>query len=163
MNIIVAVDKNFGIGKGNELLAHIKPDLKYFKKITDGNIVVMGYNTYLSLPNGPLPNRTNIVITRKDIEINGAIVVHSLEELTEKLRSINTDKDVFIIGGASIYKQMLPFCEKLYITHIFHEFEADVFFPKLGEEWEIETTYCTKENIEHKYPHVFMIYKRKNI
>ena len=160
INMIVAVDKKWGIGKDNDLLAHIKPDLKYFKEVTKDNIVVMGYNTYLSLPIRPLPNRTNIVLTRKNIELEDTYVVNSIDKLYELLEEIKGDKDVFICGGASIYEQFLPLSEKLYITHIFHEFDADVFFPKLDEEWEIEKSTCNRENIDHKYPHVFTIYKR---
>jgi dihydrofolate reductase len=85
MNIIVAVDRNMAIGLGNKLLTHLKPDMEYFRKTTEGNIVVMGYNTYMSLPKRPLKNRINIVITKKDIELEGAIVVHSVEELMSRL------------------------------------------------------------------------------
>lgn len=161
INTIVAVDKNWAIGKDNKLLAHIKCDLEYFKRTTNGHIVVMGYNTYMSLPIKPLPNRTNIVITRKDIELDGCIVVNSIDNLFKKLDDIKDNKEVFIIGGASIYEQFLPYSDRLFITHIFHEFEADTFFPKVDDSWEIENVNAGRENIDHKYPHVFTIYKRK--
>lgn len=161
INMIVAMDKNNAIGKNNELLAHIKPDLQYYKRTTSSHIIVMGYNTYLSLPVRPMPNRINIVLTSKDINLDGAVVVHSIDELFLKLKEIGESKEVFICGGASIYKQMMPYADKLYITHIFHEFEADTFFPEIGEEWEIESVNADKENINHKYPHIFAIYKRK--
>ena len=109
INIIVAVDKNLGIGKDNKLLAHIKSDLEYFKRTTNGHIIVMGYNTYLSLPKKPLPNRLNIVLTKKDIKLEGAIVVHSIDELFNKLKEFGEDREVFICGGESIYKQMMPY------------------------------------------------------
>ena len=97
INIIVAVDKNLGIGKNNKLLAHIKSDLEYFKRTTNGHIIVMGYNTYLSLPKKPLPNRLNIVLTKKDINLEGSIVVHSIDELFNKLKKFGEDREVFIL------------------------------------------------------------------
>lgn len=158
INIIVAVDKNKGIGKNNSLLAHIKPDLKYFKNITKGNAVVMGYNTYLSLPKRPLSDRTNIVLTTKKIELEGAIVVHSIEELLSTIKDL--DIEIFICGGASLYRQMLPHANRLYVTHIFESFEADTFFPDINSQWEIEKVTANRENIEHEHPHIFTVYKR---
>lgn len=157
ISLIVAMDKNNGIGNKNNLLAHISCDLKYFKKTTDGHAIVMGYNTYMSLPKRPLPNRKNIVLTRKNIKLEGATVVNSIEEL---LKSLNPKEETFICGGDSIYKQMLTHADKLYITHIFSEFEADTYFPQIPEEWEITQSICQKENINHKYPHVFTVYTK---
>lgn len=157
ISLIVAMDKNNGIGNNNKLLAHISEDLKYFKRVTDGNTIVMGYNTYMSLPKRPLPNRRNVVLTSKNIELEGAIVVNSIEEL---LKLLNTEEETFICGGASIYNQMLPYADKLYITHIFDEFEADTFFPEITDEWEISESICHKENINHKHPHIFTIYTK---
>lgn len=162
INIIVAVDKNLGIGKNNKLLAHIKSDLEYFKRTTNGHIIVMGYNTYLSLPKKPLPNRLNIVITKKNIKLEGSVVVHSIDELFNKLKELGEDREIFICGGESIYKQMMPYCDKLYITHVFDNFEADTFYPEISDEWEVESINSTKENLLHKYPHVFAVYKRKS-
>lgn len=157
ISLIVAMDKNRGIGKENNLLAHISEDLRYFKRVTDGHTIVMGYNTYMSLPKRPLPNRKNIVLTTKDIKLDGALVVNSIEEL---LKLLNTDEETFICGGASIYNQMLPYADKLYITHIFNEFEADTYFPEITDEWEISESICHKENINHKYPHIFTVYTK---
>ena len=157
ISLIVAMDKNNGIGNKNKLLAHISEDLRYFKRVTDGNTIVMGYNTYMSLPKRPLPNRRNVVLTSKNIELEGAIVVNSIEEL---LKLLNTEEETFICGGASIYNQMLPYADKLYITHIFDEFEADTFFPEITDEWEISESICHKENINHKHPHIFTIYTK---
>lgn len=159
ISLIVAMDKNNGIGNKNKLLAHISEDLKYFKRVTDGHTIVMGYNTYMSLPKRPLPNRRNIVLTTKDIKLEGALVVNSIEDL---LKLLNTEDETFICGGASIYEQMLPYADKLYITHIFAEFEADTYFPGITEKWEISESICHKENINHKYPHVFTIYTKKS-
>lgn len=135
INIIVAMDKNGGIGKDNKLLAHIPEDLKHFKEVTSGHTVVMGYNTWLSLPKKPLPNRRNIVLTTKDIELDGAEVVHSIDELKDW---IDFDDEVFIIGGAKVYEQFLPYTDRMYVTHIMDEFEADTFFPRDDEDcWNI--------------------------
>ncbi len=157
ISLIVAIDKNRGIGNNNKLLAYIPEDLKYFKRVTNGHTIVMGYKTYMSLPVRPLPNRKNIVLTRKNIELPGAIVIHSIDEL---LKELNSDEEVFICGGASIYEQMLPHATKLYVTHIFDEFQADTFFPEITDEWHISESICSKENINHKYPHVWTIYTK---
>lgn len=160
LNLIVAIAKNNGIGKDNDLLAHISPDLKYFKKTTKDSVIIMGYNTFLSLPNGPLKNRINIVLTRKDIAIEGCLIMSSIEDLMANLSNICGNKEAYIIGGASIYKQFLPLVDRLYVTHIFSDFEADTFFPEIGPEWSITKTTASKENINHKHPHIFTIYEK---
>lgn len=160
ISMIVALDKNNGIGRDNNLLTHIPEDLKYFKRITNGNVVVMGYNTYMSLPVRPLSNRINIVITRKDIKLDGAIVVNNIDDLLKHLE-IYEDKEIFISGGASIYEQLMPYSNKLFITHIFDEFSADTFFPEIKkEEWKLSNITGDFENIKNKHPHVFAIYTR---
>jgi dihydrofolate reductase len=161
VNMIVAVDRNLGIGCNSKLLAQIKPDMDYFKRVTTNSIVVMGYTTYMSIPKRPLPNRINIVLTTKKIELEGTIVVSSVEALLNVLEGFNKDKEVFVIGGGSVYKQLMPYAERLYITHVFESFDADTFFPEITDEWEVENVTADKENIFHKHPHVFAIYKRK--
>ena len=162
INMIVAIGKNREIGRGNELLAHIPEDLKYFKKTTSGSIVIMGYNTYESLPFGALPKRENIVITRKDIDIPKAHVVNSIDAAVEKAKALQDDHEVFVIGGASIYEQFLPHASKLYITHIFEDFhDADTYFPQFEEGWKLQSIDGGSENIGHDYPHVFAVYERK--
>lgn len=160
---IAAVDEDFGIGKDNKLLAHIKPDLQYYKNTTNGQVIVMGYNTYHSLPKRPLPNRINIVLTTKQISIDGAMVVHSLQELLKAIEPFQASgKNIFICGGASLYKQMMPYVEKLYITHIFRKLNADTFFPTISEDvWALERAWFTQENLKHHCPHIFSIYRRK--
>ena len=158
ISLIAAIDKNRGIGNKNKLLAHIPEDLKYFKNVTNGHTIVMGYNTYMSLPVRPLPNRKNIVLTTKNIKLPGAIVLDSLEEL---FKEIPSEEEVFICGGASIYKQLLPYATKLYITHIFDEFEADTFFPEITKEWNLSETICNKESINHKHPYIWAVYTKK--
>ena len=111
MHAIVAADKNWGIGRNNELLVRIPNDMKNFRRLTEGNVVVMGRKTLESFPGGkPLPNRVNIVLTRQEgYDGKGAVVVHSEEELREELAKYT--EEIFIIGGESIYRMMLPYCE----------------------------------------------------
>ena len=112
MNIIVAVDKNWAIGKENKLLVSIPADMKFFRSTTTGKVVVMGRKTLESFPNGlPLKNRTNIVLTKdKNYKVKDAIIVHSIEEALEELKNYASE-DVYVIGGDSIYAQMLPYCD----------------------------------------------------
>lgn len=162
MNIIVAVDQNWAIGKDNDLLVSIPADMKMFRQETTGKVVVMGRKTLETFPNGlPLKNRTNIIITKnKDFQVKDAIVVHSIEEALEAVKDYPTE-DVYCIGGDSIYHQMLPYCDVAHITKIEFAYEADRYFPNLDEmpEWEIET-----ESEEHTYfnlEYSFVKYVRK--
>lgn len=159
ISIIVAIDEKNGIGKDNNLLAHIKPDLQYFKNITMDHTIIMGYHTYTSLPIRPLPNRNNIIITRKQITMEGVMVLHSIEEALKWIKQ-SKEKEVFICGGATIYEQFIPYADRLYITHIFHDFSAEVFFPSISNEWKIISTQANRENLEHKYPHLFTVYEK---
>ena len=155
MNIIVAVDNNWGIGYKNDLLVRIPNDQKFFREKTTGNVVIMGRKTLESFPEGkPLKNRTNIVITSdKSYKVDGAIVVHSIEEALRKIKNIPIE-NVFVIGGSSIYRQMISLCDTIYVTKISRTFEADTYFPNLDEmdEWKI-----TSESEEMIYNE--MIYK----
>ncbi len=120
----------------------------------------MGYNTYMSLPKRPLPNRTNIVLTRKDIALEGAHVVNSIDALKKSLETLQQG-EVFIIGGAQVYEQFMPLADRLYITHIFETFtEAEKFFPVISDEWHLKGITADRENIEHAHPHVFAVYER---
>jgi len=167
INMIVAVDKNFGIGYRNKLLTHIPEDLKYFKNVTKGHVLIMGYNTYMSLPKRPLPDRTTIVLTRKDKsshnELKDAIVCNSIDLIFEKLTTEDLkNKKVFVCGGESIYRQFMKYADTLYITHLFKEFKADTFFPKIEKDnWEISEVKADFENIHNKIPHIFTIYNKK--
>ncbi len=149
MNVIVAADKNWGIGKNNQLLVSIPADMKMFREETSGKVVVMGRKTLESFPNGlPLKNRINIVITsNKEYEVKGAIIVHSIEEALEEIKKYPAE-DVYCIGGDSIYAQMLPYCDVAHVTKIDFAYEADSHFPNLDEddEWEI-----TGESDEQTY------------
>lgn len=128
MNIIVAVDKNWGIGKGGGLLDHIPEDMKVFRETTKGKTVIMGRKTLLSFPNGkPLPNRTNIVITTdKDFQKDGVIVCHSLPSAIETAKKYAAEEDIFFIGGARVYNEAEKFCDTAYITKIEKAYDADV-------------------------------------
>ena len=138
MIAILAADKNWGIGYNNHLLVSIPSDMKFFRQTTTGKVVVMGRKTLESFPNGmPLKNRTNIVLTgNQNYQVKDAIVVHSEDELMEELKKYDTD-DVYVIGGESVYRMMLPYCDTAYVTKIDRAFQADTFFPNLDEmdEW----------------------------
>ena len=140
MQAIVAADNNWGIGYQNRLLVSIPSDMKFFRQKTKGNVVVMGRKTLESFPNGlPLKNRVNIVLTKnKNYQVKDAVIVHSEEELLEELKKYPSEK-VYVIGGESIYKMMLPYCDTVYVTKIDREFQADTYFPNLDqmEDWKM--------------------------
>ena len=142
MNIIAAVDANWAIGYRNELLVKIPNDQKWFQKITTGKVVVMGRKTMETFPNGmPLKNRTNIVLTGdRALRVKDAELVYGIEELLEKLRQYNTE-DVYVIGGESVYEELLPYCDTAYITKIDYTYQADRYFPNLDNDadWHIES------------------------
>lgn len=129
ISIIVAIARNFAIGKNNDLLFHLPNDLKRFKQITTGHPVIMGRNTFLSLPKGALPNRRNIVITDNPREkFDGCEMVFSVDEAVE---AVKNESEAFIIGGGMIYRQFFPVAGKLYLTIVHRDFEADTFFPEI--------------------------------
>ncbi len=130
LSIIVAIAQNGAIGKNNDLLWHLSDDLKRFKKLTTGHPVVMGRKTWDSLPKRPLPGRQNIVMTNNpDFSAEGATVVHSVNGLFKALK--DCDDEVFVMGGAAIYKALLPFCNRLYVTEVYRDYDADVYFPTI--------------------------------
>lgn len=159
MNLIVAVDKNWAIGNNGKLLISIPNDMKYFRETTTGKVVVVGKNTLMSFPNGlPLKNRVNIVLT-KDLEfkVKDALVVHSVEEALKELEKYNTE-DVYVIGGSSVYEQMLDYCDVAYVTYIDYSYQADKHFPSLDcrDDWKLveeseEQTYFDVEYYFRKY------------
>lgn len=158
MNLIVAVDSNWAIGKENKLLVSIPADMKYFRETTKGNIVIMGRKTLESFPGGmPLKNRVNIVITKnQEYKVKDAFVVHSVEEALEE--SKKHEGEVYVIGGESIYRAMLPYCKTALVTKIDHAYAADTYFPNLDEEegWHLvgeteEQTYFDLEYVFAKY------------
>lgn len=162
MNLIVAVDKNWAIGQDNKLLVSIPADMRFFRDETIGKVVVMGRKTLESFPSGqPLKRRTNIVVTRdKNFKLNDAIVVNSIEQALEAVKDYKSE-DVYVIGGASIYEQMLPYCNTAHVTKIDYDYHADTYFPNLDqmEEWRIvgesdEQTYYDLEYAFYKYSKV---------
>ena len=159
ISIIVAIASNFAIGKNNRLLWHIPDDLKRFKKITSEHTVIMGKKTYTSLPFKPLSGRENIVLTDIAGEIiTGCTMAYSIQQVIDLCK--NKD-ECFVIGGGSVYKQFLPIAETLYITWIYKDFNADIFFPEISEnEWKIVESeeHFSKEN---GFSYSFKTYKRK--
>jgi len=160
-SIIVAIADNNAIGRNNELLWHISEDLKRFKRITSGHKIIMGRNTYLSLPNRPLKNRTNIVISDNPGErFEGCEMAYSIEEVLAKC---STDEECFIIGGGMVYKQFLPLADKLYLTRVNKPFEADVFFPEFDlNEWEEIEKESHGPDQQNDFSYSFVTYTRKS-
>ncbi|MBE5730391.1 MAG: dihydrofolate reductase [Clostridiales bacterium] len=159
MRIIVAVSSDWGIGKDNKLLFSLKEDMRFFRETTMGKVVVMGKNTYLSLPKRPLKNRTNIVLSSTQFG-DGAISVSSMDALFAEVGKYDTD-EVYVIGGASMYRQMLPYCDIAYITKVKATAEADTYFTDLDAcpDWE-----CVRErDAEDTYPITFCTYKNNNV
>lgn len=127
MNLILAADKNWAIGYQGDLLTSLPGDMKYFRKTTLRKTVVMGRKTYESLPGGPLKNRENIILSRGEYAVEGATVVHSVEELLMLLEGKDTES-IFVMGGGEIYRMLLPYAKKVYLTKILAEFPADTYF-----------------------------------
>lgn len=160
MNIIVAIDNNYGIGKNNDLLISIPEDMKFFRKMTTDSVVIMGKKTLESFPNSkPLKNRINIVITTDtNYNVEDAIVVHSINDAITEAKKY--EKEIFTIGGASIYKQFIDIVNTLYITKIYKNFNAEVFFPEIDEnKWLI--TPLSDIQYYNDIPYQFFKYERK--
>lgn len=157
MNIIASADQNWAIGKDNQLLVRIPDDMKRFRQMTTGNVVVMGRKTLESFPNqAPLKDRVNIVMTRNmDYQPKGVVIVHSVEELEKELEKYDTN-DVFVIGGDSIYKQLLDMCDTAHITKIDYAYAADSYFPNLQER---EGWQMVEESEEQTYFDVIYTYQ----
>ena len=156
MNIIVAVDQNWGIGLNGKMLVTIPADQRFFRDETLGKVVVMGRKTYESLPTGqPLVKRTNIILTHdRNYKAKGAMVVHSKEELMDVLKDYRSE-DIYIIGGQKIYEMMLEHCTVAHVTKIDFSYEADTFCPNLDklEEWKVaeESEEQTYYNLEYTF------------
>lgn len=162
MNLIVAVDRNWAIGCKNNLLVRIPADHKNFRRETTGKVVVLGRKTLETFPQGmPLPNRTNIILsTNPSYQVKGADVVHSKEELLEKLKEYPSE-DVYVIGGESVYRMLLPYCDVAHVTKIDHAYEADAYFPNLDEADEWEITADSDEQTYFDLAYEFVKYERK--
>ncbi len=162
MNMIVATEKNWGIGKDGQLLTHLSGDLKYFKERTMGKAVVMGRKTLESLPGGrPLPGRTNIVLTANpDYKKEGCIIVRSMDKLRKKCAEFPAD-GVMIIGGATLYNELMEQCDSLFITKIYEEFEADAFIKNADELPDYKVVWQSEMQEEHGIKYQFFEYKRE--
>ncbi len=161
ISLIVAFDNNFGIGKNNDLLWHLPNDLKHFKALTTGKIIVMGRNTYESIGK-PLPNRTNIIISSNTSYVaEGCVVVNSLEAAIHYAKT-NNSNELMIIGGGQLYKQALNLCTTLYVTHVNCSVDADVYFPTLDyTQWNITNTEAHGTDEKHLYNYTFTTYTKK--
>ncbi len=160
LTIIVAAAENDAIGKGNKLIWHLSDDLKRFKSLTNGHHIIMGRKTFESFPK-PLPNRTHVVITRQaDYKApDGVILVNSLEDAIDAARS---DNQPFIIGGGQIYKQAMSIADKIELTRVHHDFEADTYFPKIDPTvWKETANTFHKKDENHDYEFSFITYERK--
>ncbi|MGN0136349.1 dihydrofolate reductase [Anaerotignum sp.] len=161
MDIIVAVDEKWGIGKDGDLLQRISADMKYFRSKTTGNVLVMGRKTLESFPNHkPLPNRVNIVLTtNRAYEAEGVVLCHDLADLPKVLEPY-AGKQVFVAGGGSIYAQLLPQCEKAYVTKIYHTYPADTVFPDLDKNPDWQLAEKGKIQEENGIQFSFDVYKK---
>jgi dihydrofolate reductase len=161
ISIIVAVAKNRAIGACNALLWRLSNDMKRFKELTTGHTIIMGRKTFESLPKGALPNRKNVIVSRhpnvtfKDCEV--------FNDLTAAIERCKDDPEVFIIGGGQIYKQALPYADKLYITYVHHTFDnADAFFPVIdAESWMLSSNEDHPADEKNTLPYSFQTYIRK--
>ncbi len=163
ISIIVAVAENNAIGRKGDLLCHLPEDLKHFKTITSGHTVMMGERTFLSLPKHPLPNRRNIVLTDvKGKTFEGAETVYSIDEMIASASS-NETEEAFVIGGGMVYRQMMDFADKLYITHIHHAWDdADTFFPEIDPSvWKQTTAEEHSADGNNPYNYTFAEYVRR--
>lgn len=161
LSLLVAASENNVIGKDNQLPWHLPNDLKYFKNLTWGMPILMGRKTFDSIGKA-LPGRKSIVITRnQEWQHEGVDVVHSIEEAVKKAESYGA-KEIFVIGGAEIFKTSLSAANRVYVTRIHHQFEGDVFFPEISEkEWQLKASrYCEADEKNH-YNHTYQVWNRK--
>jgi len=154
ISIIVAIAENNAIGKDNRLLWHLSDDLKRFKKLTTGHTLIMGRNTFLSLPNGALPNRRHIVISDvKDDHFEGCEMAGSIDHA---IKLAGKTKECFVIGGGMVYTQFLSLAGKLYLTQVHESFEADTFFPEINfSQWRARNSEEVAAGEKNEYPHTY--------
>lgn len=159
ITLIAAAAENNALGKDNDLLWHLPEDFKRFKQITSGHYIIMGRKTFESFPK-PLPNRTHIIITRQEeYLVEECLVVHSLDEALEIAPQ---NEEVFIIGGAQIYEQALPFADKIDLTRVHTELEADAFFPEFNtSEWNLVFSEKHFKDEKHQFDYTFETYIKK--
>ena len=162
MKCIVSADENWGIGLKNELLVHIPEDMKNFRRLTIGKVVVLGRKTLETFPNGrPLSGRTNIIMSRnEDYKVEDAIIAHSEDELMEILKQYNSD-EVFVIGGGKIYNMLLPYCDEAIVTRLDYAYEADTHFPDLDADDNWVVAEESDEMIYFDITYRYVTYRRK--
>ena len=160
LSIIVAVAKNNAIGKDNDLLCHLPEDLKRFKRLTTGHNIIMGRRTFESLGR-VLPNRHHVILCN-DMQMNiDDQNVEILEDISMLDKYINSDEENFVIGGATIYRLLMPYCKKMYITEMDKEFEADVYFPEISlSEWKVTDREQGPEDGENDFEYEYVTYER---
>lgn len=160
ISIIAAVAKESAIGRNNDLLCYLPGDLRYFKGLTLGHTIIMGKNTFLSLPKGALPGRKNVVITHGETQYENTVIYHDIESA---LAAERCDEELFFIGGEQIYRQSINFADRLYITEIDHRFaDADRFFPEIDKSvWREVSRILNSADEKNPYPYSFVVYERK--
>jgi dihydrofolate reductase len=160
ISLIAAVSDNNVIGKDNRMPWHLPADMKWFKSLTTGGDVIMGKKTYYSLPVRPLPGRRNLIMSHDPAVIDGCVMASSVEDALSRM---NPEKENFIIGGGSIYRQFMPLANRLYITRVFHSFDGDTFFPDINpEEWTLTFSEAHEKDEKHAFNFAFQIYERRN-
>ena len=161
MKAILSADRNWGIGYQNKLLVSIPSDMRFFREMTEGKVIVMGRKTLESFPNGlPLKKRINVVLTHdRSYQVKDAVIVHDKEELLEELKKYQ--EDIFVVGGGSVYELLLPYCDTAYVTRIDMEYQADTFFPDLDQYPEWELTEESDEQTCFDIEFTFTVYRRK--
>lgn len=163
MNLIVAVDQNWGIGKQNGLLFSIPEDMKFFRSTTLNKVVCMGYNTLLSFPESkPLKNRVNVVLAPEGVERDDCLVVHDLKTLFDKLSAYDSE-DIFVIGGGMFYKTMLPYCNNAYVTEVYANGDATVFFENLDKLSNWKKSYLSEVKNSGDLSFRFTLYQNSDV
>lgn len=158
MRAIFHADRKWGIGKSNDLMFSIPKDMKFFRETTKGKVVVMGLNTLRSFPNGkPLKNRTNIVLSPENVD-EDVVTVHNIDELFEEVNKYPKD-DVFVIGGASVYRALIPYCSEVLVTKVDADGGADVFVPNLDEDHDFELVSESAPQEDNGYIIRFCVYR----
>ncbi len=171
MELIVAVDRNWGIGNRGELLAHVRADMKHFREVTLGKTVILGAKTLKTFPGGrPLPKRTNLILSsRMTGDLPEAVVYRDLPSLLTAVSSLPPEETI-VIGGASVYRQLLPYCSKAYVTVFDRAMEADAFFPDLSKTYGWKRTSCgpwalaeDENDFPPSVPYRFEIWEKKRV
>lgn len=158
ITIIAAAGENNSLGKDNDLVWHLPDDFKRFKELTSGNYILMGRKTFESFPK-PLPNRKHLIITRqKDYKVpENCFVFDTIENAID----FSKNQDIWIIGGGEIYKQSMEIADRIELTRVHSEFEADTFFPDISDEWKLSNEEFHSKDEKHKYDFTYLTYERR--